>query len=102
MNTTIFELLLGFIGGGGLVSLVTMPSIIKKARAESETSIMNNYSKFVEEIRKEQTETRARLDVVEELNKMQYEIIMQAFGCSLPKEPTSCPVQEGYKKMKKK
>lgn len=96
----IIEIVIGFIGGGGVATLLTMPSIIKKAKAESESSIMQNYSKFVEEIRREQTETRARLDSMEKVSKLQYETIMKSFLCKLPNDIDGCPVQESFKKLK--
>ena len=48
MNVDIINLLLGFIGGSGLVTVATIPAIIKKAKAEARAAEIENAQKAAE------------------------------------------------------
>lgn len=43
--TDYINLILTFVGGGGLAALITLPSLIKKAKAETKAAEMENMAK---------------------------------------------------------
>lgn len=100
--TTIITALISLIGGGGIVSLFTLPSLRKKAIAEAEKSIVDNYETYANRMEERQRILEEKLTRIEQQNKIQYECIMTAFSCQLlAKNPNSvCPVKVAYAESK--
>lgn len=42
------DVILGFVGGGGMVSLFTMPSLIRQKKAEAEGSVVDNLHRVID------------------------------------------------------
>lgn len=101
-GVNILDTLIGFIVGGGLLSLITIKAGKRKAEAEADASVADNYEKYTQRIEARLDQTEHKVDRLTEQNAMQYKAIMAAFGCKLhSSNPGSvCPVQEVYEQNK--
>lgn len=69
----IIDTLIGLITGGGIVGVFTIPSAIKKAKAEAKEPEIEAWHKLVDELQEENKELRERVTAnegrIDELNR---------------------------------
>ena len=63
-NIEVLNIIIGFLTGGGIVTVITLPAVIKKARAEARAAEIDNVKQAVEtwkEISNERQEENSEL-----------------------------------------
>lgn len=110
MNDIIITAVISALGSGGLTALVTLKQSKKKADAEADGIIGDNYKDVVEMLKSNLLEQDqkidamgAKLDIMREQVQMLKEVIMSSFRCPhLAANPNAeCPVQRAMDETKR-
>lgn len=98
----IIEIILGFIGGGGVISIISVRASRRKANAEADATVIDNYEKYTTKLETRMDSFERKVDQLTEQNNLQYKAIMAAFGCKLHSNApgSTCPVQDVYESNK--
>lgn len=92
--TTIINYLMG---GGGLLALLTIPSSVKHARSQAAASVEERWKNYATEIHNDLSKVNEKCDKLEAQNRIQFQVIMTAFGCKLRTDANECPVVVSFK-----
>lgn len=100
---TILEIIIGFIVGGGLVTLITIRASKRKANAEADASVTDNYEKYLERVEQRLSCYEGKVDNLTEKTEELSKIILAAFRCPIITQhpDATCPVQDEYRLMHK-
>lgn len=91
------------VTGGGLIAIISLPYAIKKAKAEADASVTDNYEKYLERVEKHMKENDDKIDRLTEKTEELSRAVLAAFRCPIiTKHPdNTCPVQDAYNNMNK-
>jgi len=79
MLSEILTLIITFIAGGGLITLITLPSIRSKARADAMKSVQDVYQETINDLREEKKRQKEDLtaqmdELLKKIEKLEREI----------------------------
>lgn len=97
------DLIFGFIGGGGLITLLTIGASRRKANAEADSTVTDNYEKLVERLEHRQDKMDEKMDVMSSEIVDLKQAVLAAFRCPIITQhpDDKCPVQEAYNQLQK-
>ena len=94
MDTSLIEIIIGFIGGGGLTALVTLPITRRKAKTETDSAIIQEWERLYARLDTEVKANSKEIERVRQISDQRYHAIMQAYRCHYLRttEGASCMV----------
>ena len=68
----ILSIIISFIVGGGLITLLTLPSIRSKAKADAMQSVQDVYQETIQDLREEKN--RQKEELAEQINELRTQL----------------------------